>query len=97
MAAEGIKFSHLIRIIFGSGLTLLIKLLNLQSTLYLYSALVPARRNSITATNANASTMCKSFRSAPTFAHRSADWQNSLRKASFQRKLRQSALRYQQA
>src|SRR5690606_13839256 len=56
----------------------------------------PLRSNFCTSKRGLHPQLCQSvFAVAKTF-NTSADWQNSLRKASFQRKLRQSALRYKQ-
>src|SRR5690606_34459798 len=56
----------------------------------------PLRYNFCTSERGLHPQICQSvFAPAKTF-NTSADWQNSLRKASFQRKLRQSALRYAQ-
>src|SRR5690606_20193563 len=57
----------------------------------------PLRSNFCTSKRGLHPQLCQSvFAVAKTF-NTSADWQNSLRKASFQRKLRQSALRCRQA
>src|SRR5690606_35530733 len=56
----------------------------------------PLRSNFCTSRRGLHPQLCQSvFAVAKTF-NTSADWQNSLRKASFPRKLRQSALRYAQ-